>query len=186
MLKGLAADRFESLVECHLPALVGYLARRLGRQVAEDLAAETIALAYRDRDRYDPSRGTEVAWLFAIATGLMAHHRRSERRRLAAFAEAQPSGSAEDATAGTAVDHVAAAETLRATARALRRMPARQRDALYLVAVAGLDYEDAAAALSVPVGTVRSRVSRARARLRGEIGLPDVSPDPVVERGTDD
>ncbi len=177
---GLSPARFDALVETHYPAMLGYLGRRLGRQLAEDLAADTFAIAYRDRDHFDPNRGSEVAWLFAIATGLLAHHRRTERRRLVAFAKLEPPGEG-DVTADSAVQHVFAAEALVATAQALRRMPARQRDALYLVAVAGLDYEDAASALSVPIGTLRSRVSRARARLRAELdgGTPSPPPNPA-------
>ncbi len=172
------AECFDALIDAHYPSLIGYLARRIGRDLAEDLAADTFAIGYRDRNRYDPARGSAVAWLFSIATGLLAHHRRTERRMLAALARMElPSGD-DDVTATLAVERVYASEALVATARALLRIPARQRDALYLVAVAGLDYDDAAAALSVPVGTVRSRVSRARTRLQAELRLVRSTSDP--------
>lgn len=174
----------ESLVTTYYPVVYGYLGRRLGRQLAEELASETFAIACRDRDRYDESRGSPAAWLLAIATGLLAHHRRTERRRLAAYARLGTGRSEPDETAELALAHVSSAAVLSATARALRQMPARQRDALYLVAVAGLDYEETASVLSIPLGTVRSRIARARSRLRAEIeAVEDAQPPADVQGG---
>ncbi|MGO9559418.1 MAG: RNA polymerase sigma factor [Acidimicrobiales bacterium] len=178
---GLGVEDIGALVHEHLSQIFGYLARRVGRDLAEDLTAETFARALRYRSGFDPARGTEIAWLFGIATGLVSSHRRTESRRLRALSRLAPrerEQSPEEAT----VASLDAERLLPLVARALSQMPRNQRDALYLVGVARLSYEEAASALSVPIGTVRSRVSRARAQLVAS--LPeDTTQDPPANKG---
>lgn len=162
----------DDLVGAYFAAIYGYLARRVGRDLADDLTAEVFVRALADQARYDPALGTWRMWLFGIATKLVAKHRRAEVRRLTAYARSGASAAAIGANAGPAdevVDRVHAEESLRLLARSLKRLSGPQRDALYLVGVAELSYEEAATALDIPVGTVRSRVSRARAELRKHI-----------------
>jgi RNA polymerase sigma-70 factor (ECF subfamily) len=160
----------EALVAEHFVPIYGYLSRRVGPDLAEDLAAEVFARALADRDRFDPALGTWRMWLFGIATNLVAKHRRAERRRLSAYAKAGSRAVASEHGSESATDdaddRLSAENTLRDLARALQRLNGPQRDALYLVGVAELSYEEAAAVLAVPIGTVRSRVSRARTELR--------------------
>ncbi len=166
----------EALVREHYTAIYGYLARRVGGDIADDLAAEVFAQALRDQSKYDPALGSTRMWLFGIATHLLSRHRRSEKRRLTAYARAGASGqgaSAQSLSTHSDLDEIAerlsAADNLRALAGGLRRLKASQRDALYLIAVAELPYEEAASVLGIPIGTLRSRASRARAELRAHI-----------------
>ncbi|MCP2342363.1 RNA polymerase sigma factor [Actinomadura rupiterrae] len=147
-----------------------YLAARLGRETADDLAAETFLIAFRRRADFDPSRGSSVRpWLYGIATNLVSHHRRTEQRRLKAMsrmdAEYAIDGHEERVTARVA------AETLRPDlVKAMRALSPGERDVVFLSALGGLGYEDIAQALGIPTGTVGSRLNRARARLRRALG----------------
>jgi RNA polymerase sigma-70 factor (ECF subfamily) len=68
-------------VYCYFRAIYLYVAARLGTGPAEDIAAETFAVAFGQRDRFDPARGGVRPWLFGIATNLVARYRRAEARR---------------------------------------------------------------------------------------------------------
>jgi RNA polymerase sigma factor (sigma-70 family) len=147
------ANAFERLFELHFDAVYGYLARRVGPELARDLAAETFTQAFAGRSRFDPRRGEPRAWLFGIAQNLLRRNRRDEERRLRAFARVD--APREDTPA----------EEPR-LASALEALATHERDALLLYAWADLSYDEIAEALAVPVGTVRSRLHRARAHLR--------------------
>lgn len=142
-----------------------YVTRRIGRDAAEDVVAETFLLAFRQRDRYDLAHASALPWLYGIATNLTGRHRRDEIRSYNAVARAGADPVTEPFT-----DRVDAAVTAgaahRALAAALAALPPRYRDPLLLVAWGDLSYEETALALGVPVGTVRSRLHRARAQLR--------------------
>jgi RNA polymerase sigma-70 factor (ECF subfamily) len=158
---------FRDLFARHFDALFTHIARRLGRDAAEDLAAEVFLTAFDRRARYDLARPDARPWLYGIAANLMRRHRRAEVRRLRAHArEAGAHGHGGDDGAAERLDARAAGPRL---AHALASLPTRQREALLLYAWAGLGYEEIAAALDVPVGTVRSRLSRARERVRREL-----------------
>jgi RNA polymerase sigma factor (sigma-70 family) len=148
---------FSLLYERHLPAVAGYLARRVGNELAEDLTAEVFVRAFRGRATFRPDHETALPWLLGIASHLVADHRRAERRRLATLqrlaGESADTGQHESGKLGG--DLVGQ----------LRRLPAADRDTLLLIVWGELSYEEAATALGVPVGTVRSRIARARRRL---------------------
>jgi len=147
---------FEALFEEHFDAIYGYLARRVGPDLSRDLAAETFTRGWAGRKRFDPRRGEPRAWLFGIANNLLRHHYRDEERRLAAFARVD----APREQAGS--DEPSIAEALAVLSR-------EERDVLLLFAWADLSYEQIAEALTLPIGTVRSRLNRARARMRDEL-----------------
>ncbi len=156
---------FAAIFDRHFDAIHRYLARRVGSVLADDLASEAFTIAFDIRGRYDVSRPNARPWLFGIATNLVRHHRRGEVRRLKAYARldrASETGADPDGIA----DRLDAARAATALGDALSRIPARDRDALLLFAWADLRYEEIAAALGIPVGTVRSRLHRARRRLR--------------------
>lgn len=158
-------DQFSILVERHFVVIHRYLARRVGDE-SDDLAAETFCQAFGARRRYDAARLDALPWLFGIATNLVRHHRRSEMRQLAAYARLRGEAlRSVDNTATSAAD-LDARDEVAQMASAFASLEDDQRDALYLTAVAGLRYEEAAVALGCPAGTVHSRVARARARLR--------------------
>lgn len=169
-LRHSAADpgRFVLVYERHLRAVHGYLRRRVGDGPAEDLCAEVFARAFRGRSRYDPRYETALPWLLGIATNIIGDHRRAERRRLRTLERI--------AVRGKAAPHDPAAASLAPeVVRALRRLRAEERDALLLVVWGELSYDEAARALGVPIGTVRSRIARARRRLAG-----DLAPSPTL------
>ncbi|MFC5180565.1 CU044_5270 family protein [Actinomadura harenae] len=95
-------DRFALLYDRHFTAVYRYLTARLGTQTADDLAAETFLIAFRGRDRYDPERGIPRAWLFGIATRLVARHHRAEERRHRALTLLTAEPGAETVAAGRA------------------------------------------------------------------------------------
>jgi RNA polymerase sigma-70 factor (ECF subfamily) len=158
---------FAELYDRHGGRVVRYVARRVGAIDAEDIAAEVFVRAYGRRASCRGEHGSALPWLLGVANHVIADHRRIESRRLetlARLAETTPT-SVEHEHAGLAPELL----------RALRRVPAADRDALLLVVWGELSYEEAATALDVPIGTVRSRIARARKRLIGVLGK-DVAP----------
>jgi RNA polymerase sigma factor (sigma-70 family) len=160
---------FAAIFDRHYDVVHRYLARRVGSDLADDLAAETFTTAFDVRHRYDLSRPDARPWLFGIATNLVRHHRRSEARRLQAYARLDGPGQPFTAFDGIAA-RLDAERAGPAIAEALSRIPAGDRDALLLFAWADLRYEEIALALRIPIGTVRSRLNRARRRLRELLG----------------
>src|SRR5262249_6149903 len=142
---------------------------RVGPDAAEDVVAETFLVAYAQQDRYDPARASPLTWLYGIATNFTRRHRRQERRLLDGYARLAPvladPGSADDAASRADAEQVG-----RRIARALARLPARQRDVLLLYAIAELEYAEIAAALDIPLGSVQSSLYRARIKLRAALG----------------
>jgi RNA polymerase sigma-70 factor, ECF subfamily len=165
-------EAFAELYDRHAPAIFQYVARRLGRQAAEDLIAEAFLVAFRRRDRYDSSRPDARPWLYGIAANLIGKHRRAEVRMLRALARTGVDPLT-DGDAERADDRIAAGGLRRELAGALAALPAENREVLLLVAWADLSYEEVGCALGIPIGTVRSRLSRARRRVRGELARLD-------------
>lgn len=176
------AERFAAIFHSHFVPIHRFLYRRVGRDAADELAAETFAEAFRRRHSYDPSRAAVRPWLFGIATNLVRHHVRSERRRLLAYARTgvdpvlQPDLEAVDAR----VDAGAMGPRL---ALGLATLRAVDRDVLLLYAWADLGYEEIAQALAIPIGTVRSRLHRARRRVRELLEAGGQSPDVPFDEG---
>jgi RNA polymerase sigma factor (sigma-70 family) len=137
--------------------------------LADDLAAETFTLAFRRRHQYRAERPDIAAWLYGIAGNLLRQHARAEQRRLRAYARVLPDPAGPDVGDGVA-ERVDATVAGRRAALAVADLPAEQREVLLLFAWAELDYAGIARALGVPPGTVRSRLHRARQRLRGQLG----------------
>ena len=152
-------EAFELIFDRHFGAVHGYLHRRAGRDLADELAAETFALAFERRASCH-AKDSLLPWLYGIATNLLRHHWRAERRQLRAYGRSGVDRWAayEDEVAAR-VDGSALGARL---ARALAVMRPRERDALLLYALADLSYEEIAFALGVPVGTVRTWLHRAR------------------------
>lgn len=172
------SERFADLFHRHAPPIQRYVTRRLGPDAVDDIVAETFLLAFRQRASYDQTREDALPWLYGIATNLIGRHRRAETRLYRALAKT----GADPVTASftdLSDDRVAAGAAGRRLALALAGLPAAYRDTLLLVAWGDLSYEEAAAALGVPTGTVRSRISRARAALRRNLG--DLAPRSTKE-----
>ena len=160
---------FAAIFDRHYDAVHRYLARRVGADLADDLAAEAFTEAFDFRARFDTGRSDARPWLFGIATNLLRHHQRSEARRLRAYARVdRPSDIPRAESAIEArLDAQRAAPMI---ATALAQLSTDERDVLLLFAWADLRYEEIAVALHIPIGTVRSRLNRARGRLRELIG----------------
>jgi len=172
----------------HYDAIAAFLRRRVERALADELASETFLRAFDARDRYDCARDDARPWLYGIAANLLRSHRRSEERRLRAYARA--AAPAADTGAFDGVEgRIDATRAGRALAAALASLGPGERDALLLHAWTDLTYEQIAEALAVPVGTVRSRIHRARGVVRellaasGEaVGEPAIAGRPAPAR----
>ena len=148
---------FATIFERHFDALHRYLRRRAPTYLADDLVAETFVQAFRNLDRYDLSHVDARPWLYGIASNLLRQQFRREGREMRAFARSrvdpvQVAGPVEPAGAELAA--------------ALAELTDGERDVIFLYAWTDLGYDDIAAALEVPIGTVRSRLNRGRSKLR--------------------
>jgi RNA polymerase sigma factor (sigma-70 family) len=152
------------LFQRHAESISRYVTRRVGPQVAEDIVAETFLAAFRQRGSYDLTRAEARPWLYGMAANLIRRYQRDETRWLRAMLRTGIDPIAESAT-DLAEASVAAGENSRAVAGALAGLSPQQRDVVLLVTWAELTYDQAADALGVPTGTVRSRMNRARTHL---------------------
>lgn len=154
---------FAAVFERHFWSIHDYLRRRLDRRLADELASQTFLIAFDRRTSFDPRSGGSRPWLFGIASNLLREQRRSEVRELRAMARLAP-----DPSVGIdGIDERIDAERLRGVlAESLASLPPEEADVLLLLVWAELDQPEIAEALGIPPGTVKSRLSRARARLR--------------------
>ena len=160
--------RFGEIFDRHAATVFRYLARRVGPDDASDLLADVFLAAFEARVRYAPDSPAALPWLYGIASNrLRKHYRRraGELRMLERLVAPHDPVDGVDAVA-EAVD---AQLQVRALAQLLGELPPGERDALLLHAWEALTYEETAAALAIPVGTVRSRLNRTRRRLRAGI-----------------
>lgn len=158
---------FEAMFVANFPVVHRFVARRVGSAIADDLAAEAFAIAYRRRAAFDPSLGCARAWLLGIATLLLRTHWREEKQSLALEARV---GRQRIVAATTTDDAVLATALAPQLATALAGLSGDQRDVLLLHAWGELSSEEIAVALALPAATVRSRLLRARARVREVLG----------------
>jgi RNA polymerase sigma-70 factor (ECF subfamily) len=165
-------DAFETIFDRHFNAVHRYLARRAGRQRADDLASQTFVVAFERRARFRPDAPSARPWLLGIATKLLANDRRAEQRLLETYGLLS-------VDAGRTARASSQPEPDRDVAAALAKLDQAQRDVLLLHAWGELAYEEIADALGIPVGTVRSRLSRARAVLQIELE-PTVAATPLL------
>ncbi|MFI1422919.1 RNA polymerase sigma factor [Streptomyces sp. NPDC020731] len=173
-------ERFAALFDRHAPAIHQYVARRLGRDAADDVTAETFLTAFRIRARFDPARADARPWLYGIAAKQIGRHRREEARALKLLARTGHDPVA-DSWTDSADDRLAAEAAARPLAGALAHLSAGDRHVLLLFAWADLGYQEIAEALDIPVGTVRSRLNRARRKLRTATGAAS---GPLIEART--
>jgi RNA polymerase sigma factor (sigma-70 family) len=152
-----------------------YVAGRLDTQAADDIAAETFLVAFGQRDRFDPERGSLRPWLFGIATNLVARHRRKEARHYRALARTAAEPADSDGHEDRVINAVTAERLQPRLARALASLSQGERDVILLVVLSQLSHEEAATALGISYGTVCSRLSRARKKLQHAIDQEAVS-----------
>ena len=156
------AATFAVLFDRHYHAMHRFLRARIGATLAEDLASETFTIAFHRRSSYDLSRPDAAPWLYGIAVNLVRDQRRTEERRLRAYARSSPVDDTEYERDDWRLDRTVAA--------ALLELPLADRNLILLHAWAQLSYRELATALDLPLGTVRSRLSRTRSKLRAALG----------------
>ncbi|MDW4572903.1 sigma-70 family RNA polymerase sigma factor [Microbacterium sp. M3] len=164
---------FSTLYDRHATAVFRYAAQRLGDHAADDVMSETFLVAFERRAAYDATVVDARPWLLGIATRLIRKH-----ARLEATAWKGMSADLAAQIAPDLIDQASAridAERLtRRLGKALRRLSDADRDTLLLYAWGDLDYASIAAAMQVPIGTVRSRLNRARHQLRRAAGIETI------------
>jgi len=154
------------LFDAHAEDLLRYLARRVGRPVAEDIVGEVFALLMRGDHQLYEGDGGERAWLFGVATNLLRRHGRDQVRALRAAGRvgaAQAPGEGFDDRSDERLD---ARDHVRGLTDALLELNPADLDLLLLVAWADMTPTEVAGSLGIPPGTVRSRLHRIRRRLR--------------------
>jgi RNA polymerase sigma-70 factor (ECF subfamily) len=157
-----------------------FVLRRLGADLADDVTAETFATALRHRARYDAGRPNARPWLFGIAANLAGKHRRAEVRGLRAVARLGADPIARAWAPDGVEERVVASSAGPALATALAKLAPGDRHVLLLVAWADLTYVEVAEALDLPVGTVRSRLHRARQAVRRSL-THDPTTSPLLQ-----
>jgi RNA polymerase sigma-70 factor, ECF subfamily len=158
-------EAFAAIFDRHAGDVHHYLARRTGAERADDLVAEAFVVAFRRRADFDATHRSARPWLYGIATRLLSQHWRETERRNRLHAKSLPELPAESPDEQAV--NAAAAQHLRGpVGKALRGLTAGDLDVLLLVAWEDLSYEEVATALDLPVGTVRSRLHRARRQVR--------------------
>jgi RNA polymerase sigma-70 factor (ECF subfamily) len=183
-------ESFTLVIERHATAIFRYLGSRVDRSTSEDLLADVFAAAFQARDRYDTRYDNALPWLLGIATNVIRHHQRSEARRASMVrrvthlhGRSKEVSDEMDAVATTAERH----DEMQCVRRALGALSDSHRQVLVFTAGLGMSYEDVAQTLGIRIGTVRSRLSRARRRLRelleadGQYQAYDESVQPSVE-----
>jgi RNA polymerase sigma-70 factor (ECF subfamily) len=162
-------EAFGQLFDRHSRAVYNHCFRLTASwATAEDLTSTTFLLAWRQRDRLRLANDSLRPWLLGVATNAVRSHRRSAGRRLRLVARAPaepPAADHADDVAGRVDDE----RRMAAVLTELRRLPPAEQEAVALCLWSGLSYADAAAALGIAEVSVRSRVSRARSKLRAAL-----------------
>jgi len=162
-------DAFVEVARRHEVAVHGYLARRAGRQAADDLLAEVWLRAFAARAGYDARHGDAGPWLYGIARNVLREHWRTAGADEPAALD-EPRVDPWDGVNA----RLDSAERAKAVMAAVRELPEAEREVLLLVAWEQLTPAEAAKVLGVPQGTARSRLHRARATLHQMLGERDV------------
>lgn len=163
-----------SIFDDHYSAIYVFLARRVGSTFADDLSSEVFSIALARSHTFDPQKGSAVGWLFGIASNLINSHRRAEDRRLRAYARDQRATS--PLVIYEELMEVESLDESQNLANALTKLSTKYRDVLLMSAWTDLSQEQIAEALRIPVGTVKSRLSRAREEMRELLARIDKEP----------
>jgi RNA polymerase sigma factor (sigma-70 family) len=156
---------FGVLFDRHWVRIHRYCVVRAGSP-GEDVAAETFRVAFNSRSDYD-GREDAAPWLYGIATNLLRTWFRSAGRRERALRRSPGQTAGDDLE--DALERAEAQRLGPGLVAVLGRLSAEERDALLLHACAELTYDQIARATGVPIGTVRSRIHRARSRVRAHL-----------------
>ena len=173
-----APEAFGALFERHSRGVHAYLCRRGGRQVADELLGEVFTVAFAGRLNYDASFPDARPWLYGISRNVLGTRLRGEDRRAGVASRLPAEGVSHPwPEVDDRLDAAAGAARAR---RLLAGLPEAEREVVELVAWEGLDPTEVAGVLGIPAGTARSRLHRARARLRAAL---DAEPPAPLEAG---
>jgi RNA polymerase sigma-70 factor (ECF subfamily) len=170
-------DAFGELFDGHARAVHGLAYRLTGsRTESEEIVSLTFLEAWRLREKVEPDGESLRPWLLGITVNVARNFTRASRRHQAAMARLPEAGVVPD-FADDVASRLDDAARLTAVRAAFGRLRPDEQDVVALCAWSGLDYSAAAAALEIPVGTVRSRLSRARQKLR-DMAVPTAGHQP--------
>jgi RNA polymerase sigma-70 factor (ECF subfamily) len=171
-------ELFGAIFDRHFDVIARFCVRRLGRARGEDVAGDVFRWAFENRLRFLPAHADARPWLFGIANNLVRESLRSMGRQGLAYDRWLRQGEHDeeelDAHVAAAID---AEHDLFAVAAALELQPTEDVETMLLFAWESLSYVQVAEALSIPVGTVRSRISRVRQHLHDHLGLSAITFD---------
>jgi RNA polymerase sigma-70 factor (ECF subfamily) len=160
---------FTILVDRYKDRVLNFVYRMVGQyQTAEDLAQETFVRVYTRRDSYRPG-STFSVWLYTIARNLTLNYIRDMRRRSAVWPDRSADdleGFVGDPESLDPLEELEKAELSQEVDQAIARLPSKFREVIVLRDINGLEYQEIAKILRCPLGTVKSRVNRARLRLK--------------------
>jgi RNA polymerase sigma factor (sigma-70 family) len=156
-------EEFREVFERHYESVRRFAQRVVGRDAGEEIAAQTFLIAFQRRFTYDFGYRSARSWLFGIAYNVARHHLRAERSQHDLLARVPSEREATDPIETETLDAARLAPILR---DALSKLREEQRSPFVLVALGELTYRETADVLAIPVGSVRSRIHRARATLR--------------------
>ncbi len=159
-------DCFGVLFDRYHGVIWAFLARTAGHDAADELAGDVFVAAFASRHRYDPSCGTVRAWLYGIAMNIQRAHWRSDARQARALERVAGGLIGAVTPIERADDILDGRHQLDQVRHAMACLSERHREVLALFVWERLSYEEIASATGVEVGTVRSRLSRARSELR--------------------
>jgi RNA polymerase sigma factor (sigma-70 family) len=165
-------EHFEVVFERHFATIHRYLRRRVGAEIAQELAAETFLQAFRGRRRFAAAEASALPWLYGIAANLLRMNRRTEERRLRAYSRAAELGT--DSATWEVDARLDAAALEPALGQALAALSPMLREVLLLHAWAELSHEEIAQALGLSPAAVRTRLHRARSQVGERLGLPEL------------
>ena len=167
-------EEFREIFERHYESVRRFAQRVVGRDAGEEIAAQTFLIAFQRRSTYDVGYPSARSWLFGIAYNVARHHLRAERSQHYLLTRLPKEREATDQSAIEALDAARLAPILR---KALSELREEQRTPFVLVALGELTYRETADLLAIPVGSVRSRIHRARATLRELLTAVRETPD---------
>jgi RNA polymerase sigma-70 factor (ECF subfamily) len=163
-------DAFGVLFDRHSRTVYNYCFRRTADwSAAEDLTSVVFLETWRRRGHVRMESGSLLPWLYGVATNVLKNHRRALKRHREALARMPALPSAQDGSE-EAAERLDAERRMSQVIKSIRALSRRDQEVLVLCVWEGLGYAEAATALGIPVGTVRSRLARARGRLRDDAG----------------
>ncbi|MGA7097860.1 MAG: RNA polymerase sigma factor [Acidimicrobiia bacterium] len=168
------SELFAVIFQRHYKAIYRFVARAVGSFDGEEVAAEVFARAFTIRNRFDTSHSGALSWLFGIAVNVVRGHHRELARRSRAVQREGRRLSSSGGFEGEAVARVDASTQRPLIGRAIADLRPQEAEVVLLFVLGDRSYDEIAATLGIPVGTVRSRLSRGRSKLRNSL-RPDGS-----------